>query len=129
MSYLKKFKRASLRAFKKAKDWAKRTHGLTKFLVKHKHKHPILAILHKTAKMKGYGYKRKYGRGVIRPVRAYNKPEVVETKPMINRKWIAPAAAGALYGAYRLHSAYNNRPIPEDFSEWSLASRDVFDDY
>jgi hypothetical protein len=128
MSYLKKFKKASRYAFSKAKSWASRTRGLTKFLVKHKHKHPILAILHKTAKMKGYGYKRKYGRGISRSTRAYNN-EVIETKPMINRKWIAPAAAGALYGAYRLHSAYNNRPIPEDFSEWSLASRDVFDDY
>jgi hypothetical protein len=128
MSYLRKFKKASRYAFSKAKSWASRTRGLTKFLVKHKHKHPILAILHKTAKMKGYGYKRKYGRGISRSTRAYNN-EVIETKPMINRKWIAPAAAGALYGAYRLHSAYNNRPIPEDYSEWSLASRDVFEDY
>jgi hypothetical protein len=128
MSYLKKFKKASRYAFSKAKSWASKTRGLTKFLVKHKHKHPILAILHKTAKMKGYGYKRRYGNGISRTNRPYIN-EKIPTKPIINRKWIAPAAAGALYGAYRLHSAYNNRPIPEDFSEWSLASRDVFDDY
>jgi len=128
MSYLKKFKKASRYAFSKAKSWASRTRGLTKFLVKHKHKHPILAILHKTAKMKGYGYKRRYGKGVLRPVNASNR-EVIAIKSKPSHKWIAPAAAGALYGAYRLHQAYNNRPIPEDFSEWSLASRDVFDDY
>ena len=62
MSYLKKFKSRSRKIFHRAKAWAHKTKRLTSILKSVSHKHPLLAILHKAAKMKGHG-RRYCGRG------------------------------------------------------------------
>ena len=62
MSYLKKFKHRARKMFHRAKDWAHKSRRLTTILKSVSHKHPILAVLHKAARMKGHGRKYMGGR-------------------------------------------------------------------